>query len=133
LELQALEASRAEIEARGASIVALSMQNAANSRKSLRENKLGFPILVDGGGIVAAAFELRYALKPDMIEVYKTLGNDLPAINGESSWSLPMPGRYVIGRDGVIAYAEVNPDYTHRPDPSDLFPILDQLVRASAA
>jgi peroxiredoxin len=133
LELQALEASRAEIEARGASIVALSMQNAANSRKSLRENKLGFPILVDGGGIVAAAFGLRYSLKPEMIEVYKTLGNDLPAINGEGSWSLPVPGRYVIGRDGVIAYAEVNLDYTHRPDPSDLFPILYQLVRASAA
>jgi peroxiredoxin len=133
LELQALEASRAEIEARGASIVALSMQNAANSRKSLRENKLGFPILVDEGGAVAAAFGLRYALKPEMIEVYKTLGNDLPAINGEGSWSLPVPGRYVIGRDGVIAYAEVNPDYTHRPDPSDLFPILDQLVRSSAA
>jgi peroxiredoxin len=133
LELQALEASRAEIEARGASIVALSMQNAANSRKSLRENKLGFPILVDGGGTVAASFGLRYALKPEMIEVYKTLGNDLPAINGEDSWSLPAPGRYVIGRDGVIAYAEVNPDYTHRPDPSDLFPILDQLVRSSAA
>jgi hypothetical protein len=39
----------------------------------------------------------------------------------------------VIGRDGVIAYAEVIPDYTHRPDPSDLFPILDQLVRSNAA
>jgi hypothetical protein len=23
---------------------------------------------------------------------------------------------YVIGTDGVIAYAEVNPDYTKRPD-----------------
>jgi peroxiredoxin len=133
LELQALEASRAEIEARGASIVALSMQNAANSRKSLRENKLGFSILVDGGGTVATSFGLRYSLRPEMIEIYKTLGNDLPAINGEGSWSLPVPGRYVIGRDGVIAYAEVNPDHTHRPDPSDLFPILDQLVRSSAA
>ncbi|WP_256594984.1 MULTISPECIES: hypothetical protein [unclassified Pseudomonas] len=30
---------------------------------------------------------------------------------------LPMPGRYVIGRDGVIRYAEVNPDYTQRPEP----------------
>jgi peroxiredoxin len=133
LELQALEASRAEIEARGASIVALSMQNAANSRKSLRENKLGFPILVDEGGAVAAAFGLRYTLKPEMIDLYQTLGNDLPAINGEGSWSLPMPGRYVIGQDGVIAYAEVNPDYTHRPDPSDLFPTLDQLARSKAA
>jgi peroxiredoxin len=133
LELQALEAARSDIEARGASVVAISMQNAVNSRKSVRENKLGFPILIDAGGAVAADFGLRYSLKPDLIELYKALGNDLEVINGESSWSLPIPGRYVIGQDGVIAYAEVNPDYTRRPDPSDLFSILDQLARATAA
>lgn len=38
LELQPLEAARAEIEARGASLVSVSMQNAVNSRKSTREN-----------------------------------------------------------------------------------------------
>ena len=31
-----------------------------------------------------------------------------------------MPGRHVIGRDGVIVYADVNPDYTIRPEPEDL-------------
>ena len=40
-----------------------------------------------------------------------------------------MPARYVIGQDGVIAYAEVNADYTRRPDPEALFPVLDQLRR----
>jgi peroxiredoxin len=105
LELQALEEARSDIEARGASVVAISMQNAANSRKSVRKNKVGFPILVDAGGAVAAEFGLRYSLKPDLIELYKTLGNDLALINGETSWSLPMPGRYVIGQDGVVAYA----------------------------
>jgi len=39
----------------------------------------------------------------------------------------------VIGQDGVIAYAEINPDYTRRPEPSDVFPVLDQLKRSSAA
>ena len=35
-----------------------------------------------------------------------------------------MPGRFVIGRDQVIRYAEVNPDYTHRPEPADMLPAL---------
>ena len=39
-----------------------------------------------------------------------------------------MPARYVINRDGVTAYAEVNPDYTRRPDPSDVFSVLDVLL-----
>jgi peroxiredoxin len=90
-------------------------------------------MLIDAGGDIAAEFGLRYRLSPQMIKLNKALGNNLEVINSEDSWSLPMPGRYVIGQDGIIAYAEVNPDYTHRPDPSDLFPILDQLARARAA
>jgi hypothetical protein len=38
-----------------------------------------------------------------------------------------MPARYVIGQDGIIAYAEVNADHTRRPEPSDIFPLLDRL------
>jgi hypothetical protein len=40
--------------------------------------------------------------------------------------------RYVIGIDGVIAYAEVNPDYTKRSDPSELLPVLDKLAAQGA-
>jgi hypothetical protein len=44
-----------------------------------------------------------------------------------------MPSRYIIGRDGVIAYAGVNPDYTRRPDPEELLPVLRRLQSARAA
>lgn len=133
MELTALEAARPAIETRGASIVAVSMQNAANSRKSTRENALGFPILIDAGGVVAAQFGLRYDVSPNVLSLYKRLGNDLGVINGEDSGSLPMPGTYVIGQDGIVAYAEVNPDYTKRPDPTDLLPILDLMRRRRVA
>jgi peroxiredoxin len=58
---------------------------------------------------------------------------DLAIINGEPSWTLPMPARYVIGQDGVIAYAEVNPDYTRRPEPDELLPVLERLRSHSAS
>jgi hypothetical protein len=35
-----------------------------------------------------------------------------------------MPGRFVIGQDRLIRYAEVNPDYTHRPEAADMLPSL---------
>ena len=129
LELEALESVRKDIESYGASLVAVSMQNAANSRRSARENHLNFPILVDGGGAVAAQFGLRYELPERILELYAQLGNDLKVVNGEDSGSLPMPGLFVIGQDGIVAYAEVNPDYTKRPDPHDLLPVLEQLER----
>jgi len=133
LDLQALEAARPEIEARGAFLVAVSQQTAANSRKSQRSNNLGFPIVGDKSGELAAKFGIRWHLPEDLQAIHKQLGADLVAFNGEDSWTLPMPARYVIGQDGVIAYAEINPDYTRRPEPSDVFPVLDQLKRSNAA
>jgi peroxiredoxin len=127
LELQALQAASSAIEARGAHVVAISPQTAPNSRKSQRENKLSFPILSDEKSRVAAAFGLRFSLPDYLIELYKGFKDDLPAFNDDPAWVLPMPARYVIGTDGIIAYAEVNPDYTQRPDPAELLPVLDKL------
>jgi peroxiredoxin len=132
MELQALQQALPAFREVGAQLVAISPQNAVNSRKSLRTNRLDFPILSDPGNATAAAFGLRFALPDYLIELYKSLKNDLPAFNGDASWTLPMPGRFVIGQDGIIHYAEVNPDYTRRPDPSDLLPALrDQIARAA--
>ena len=132
-DLAALEEARAEIEARGASLVAVSEQTAPNSRKSQRQNGLGFPILVDHGGDIAARFGLRWTLPEYLRVVQKGLGADLTQFNGEDSWTLPMPARYVIPPDGTIAYAEVNADYTRRPEPSAIFPVLEQLGRRQVA
>jgi len=133
LELQALQGALPQIAARGASLVAISPQTAPNSRKSQRDHKLDFPILSDVKSEVANAFGIRFALPDYLAEVYKTFGNNLPVINDDPAWVLPMPARYVIDTDGVIAYAEVNPDYTQRPDPSELLPVLDRLRASKAA
>jgi peroxiredoxin len=133
LELQALQAALPDITDRGASLVVISPQTAPNSRKSQRENKLSFPILSDVRSEVAEAFGIRFALSDELIGLYKSFKNDLPAFNDDPSWVLPMPARYVIGADGVIAYAEVTPDYTQRPDPSELLPVLDRLLASKAA
>jgi peroxiredoxin len=133
MELQALQSALPEIAARGASLVAISPQTAPNSRKSQRDNKLGFPILSDVKSEVANAFGIRFALQDYLIDLYKSFKNDLPAFNDDPAWVLPMPARFVIGTDGIIAYAEVNPDYTQRPDPSELLPVLDRLNASKAA
>ena len=132
IELKALEEAVGDIRTRGASLVAVSMQGAADSRKSQRDNKLSFPILTDKSGELANRFGLRWTLQDYVVEYHKMFGVELPHIHGDGQWKLPMPARYVIAQDGTIAYAEVNPDYTRRPEPGDLFPVLDKLVRAAA-
>jgi len=124
MELQALQAALPAFEKLGASLVAISPQTPVNSRKSVRQNALGFPILSDPQNDVADAFGLRFALPDYLVALYKSLKNDLPGFNGDASWTLPMPARYVIAQDGTILYAEVNPDYTRRPEPEDMLPAL---------
>lgn len=130
IELQALNEVLPQVRALGADVVAISPQTPVNSRKSVRENRLDFPVLSDAGGETGAAFGLRFALPDYLVELYKKLGNDLPAFNDDPSWTLPMPARYVIGQDGIVLYSEVNPDYTHRPDPADMLPVLEKAARA---
>jgi peroxiredoxin len=132
MELQALEAAKPAFDKYGASLVAISPQTAPNSRKSVRQNKLSFPILSDVKGKVGAAFGLRFNLPDYLVELYKQLKNDLPTFNDDPSWTLPMPARYVVGQDGVILYSEVNPDYTRRPEPADLIPVLQQAAAVKA-
>jgi len=133
MELQALQAALPDFSAAGARLVAISPQNRVNSRKSVRENGLDFPILSDPGNAIAAAFGLRFTMPSYLVNLYLSLGNNLPLFNGDASWTLPMPARFVIGSDGVIAYAEVNPDYTRRPEPADMLPAIRRAQRAGVS
>jgi peroxiredoxin len=132
MELQALKAVKSQFDKYGASLVAISPQTAPNSRKSVRQNKLSFPILSDVRGKVGAAFGLRFELPDYLVELYKGLKNDLPAFHDDPNWTLPIPARYVIGQDGTILYSEVNPDYTHRPEPEDMIPVLQREAAVKA-
>lgn len=133
MDLQAIQAALPELEKRGAKLVAISPQTAPNSRRSQRENKLSFPILSDPGNETAAAFGLRFKLPDYLTDLYKNMfKNDLAVVNGDASWTLPMPARFVIAPSGKIMYAEVNPDYTRRPDPELLLPTLDDLRSLAA-
>jgi peroxiredoxin len=126
-DLRALQAVVPQIEALGASVVAISPQLPVNSKKSVREHGLTFPILSDPGNDVAARFGLRYEMPGYLVDLYKnTFKVDLSVINGDASWTLPMPARYVIDQDDSILYAEVSPNYMRRADPAEVVPVLAQ-------
>jgi peroxiredoxin len=127
LELSVLENALEEYGMRNAALVAISQQTALHNHNARRNNNLTFPILRDKGGEVAASYGLRWKIPEDLRQVHQQLGADLTIFNDEASWTLPMPARYVVGQNGVVAYAEINPDYTQRPEPDDLLPVLDAL------
>jgi peroxiredoxin len=61
--------------------------------------------------------------------LYGTFPLDLEKFNGESSWTLPIPARFVIDQEGIICAAESDPDYTTRPEPRDTLEALWAIAR----
>jgi peroxiredoxin len=84
-------------------------------------------VLRDKGNKVASQFGLIFRLPDDLRDVYRKFGIVLERYNGDDSWTLPMPGRFILDQQGAILNAEVHPDYTKRPEPHDIIEILEAL------
>ena len=113
----------------GASLVAISPQLPEHNRELIRSRGLGFEVLTDAGNEVAAKFGLRFALPTYLREIYASFPLDIAAYNGDASWTLPMPARFIVDRRGIIRYAHSDPDYTTRPEPEDTVAALRALVK----
>lgn len=92
------------------------------------KQKLTYPVLWDENSVVADAFGLAFSLPDDLRAVYKGFGIDLPVTNGDPSWRLPIPSRFVIDQEGVVHSVEADPDYKYRPEPETTLDVLRKLV-----
>lgn len=131
IELRAIMAASHDIQSLGASLVVVSQQTPDNSLETQRRNGLSFVSLVDAGGELAHAFGLRWKVSDELRAVEEGRGMDLAAFNGDPSWTLTMPARYVLAPSGMIEYADISIDYTQRGDPSELIPVLAHLAARS--
>jgi peroxiredoxin len=85
-------------------------------------------LLSDPGNQVAAKFGLVHGFPEDLKQLYLQFNIDLEKYNGDDTWTLPMPARYIVDQDAVIRYAEVDPDYTVRPEPADTVAALKEML-----
>lgn len=108
-----------DIREAGASLVVISPQLAEHSAKIAKRHKLTFDVLSDPGNQVARQFGIVHTLPEELQELYRGFKLDLAHFNGDDSWTLPMPARFIIRQGGTIASAEADPDYTKRPEPSE--------------
>jgi peroxiredoxin len=92
------------------------------------KQKLTYPIVWDEQSKVAEAFGLAFVLPDDLKQVYLGFGNDLAVRNGDPSWRLPVPARFVIDAEGIVRSVEADPDYTHRPEPESTLAALRKVV-----
>lgn len=106
-------------------IVALSPMTGERTDALAEKLKLGFPLLSDPGNACARRLDLVFAIEPEVREVYRAKGLNLPDYNGDDSWELPVTGVFVLDESRRVLYAWAESDYTRRPDPETLLAALD--------
>jgi len=128
IELRSLQRWLPDIEALGASLVAISPEMPDRTLMTVQSNALTFPVLFDKGNEVARQFRLTHQIDPQVVRYQLGNGNDVAAYNGMDTAEVPLPATYVIGADGVVRYAFVDADYTRRADPEVLVGVLRDLA-----
>jgi peroxiredoxin len=123
-QMEAMNFVLPQIELAGATLAAISPQTVKQSFFMRDQHKLQFPLLSDAGNGVARQFGLAYRVSNEQRALYQRTFVNLPFVNGDESWELPIPATYIIGRDGTVLYASANEDYTERPEPRDILRLL---------
>ena len=142
-QMEAMNAIVPQLEQFGASLAAISPQTVHQSYLMADQHKLRFPLLSDPGNNVARQFGLVYRVPDYQQEIYSRAFTNLPFINGDPSWELPIPATFIVANhnhrehwvspredteDGYrILFSSANPDYTDRPEPADILDVLAQL------
>ena len=132
LELRAFQRLLPDIEAAGASLVAISPEKPDDSLSTAEKNALTFEVLSDVGQKVGRAFRLVYDFSDELKSAYNGFDLDIPAKNGTvGEWALPISATYIIDRDGLIVYAYTDADYRDRADPIDILAVLKRTAAAA--
>jgi len=100
-------------------MVAIGPQIERQSDFMASQHGLPFPVLHDPGCALAEQFGLVYTVPEYHQHYYRSILVNIPFVNGEPSWRLPLPATYVINREGRVAFAEAHADFRVRPEPEE--------------
>ena len=119
ININALVEAHRELPASGGQIVAImpDLQKFVTELKS--ESNVPFPILTDMDNGYALSLNLTIWVGAEVQKMMEGR-RDLPTFQGNSSWMLPIPATFVVGRDGLIRARFIDPDYRNRMMISDM-------------
>jgi len=125
-ELQEYQALQKTIKDKGAQFIALVPDLKRYINRTKKRFNFTFPIYRDEDNQIAKKFGLAFTLDKKVIEFYRDFKISLPESHGNNKQEIPMPGTYVINRQGLIVFAYFNADPAKRADPQTVLKALKQ-------
>jgi peroxiredoxin len=113
ININALAQAHKEIAADGGQIVAIMPDRQKFVAELKTQSNVPFPILTDMDNGYALSLNLAIWVGQEVQKMLEGF-RDLPTFQGNSSWMLPIPATFVVGRDGLIRARFIDPDYRKR-------------------
>ena len=110
ININALAQAHKDIAAEGGQIVAIMPDRQKFVAEFRSQSNVPFPILTDMDNGYALSLNLTIWVGAEMQKMMEGR-QDLPTFQGNSSWMLPIPATFVVGRDGYIKARFMDPDY----------------------
>ena len=98
-------------------LVAITPQIAEKNIEMVEKHGITFAMLSDPGTAYLSQLGIKFQVPDEVKKIYSGFGIDLVATNGDDSWTLPMPTRLLVTPDGIVRAADIDPNYTARPEP----------------
>jgi peroxiredoxin len=124
LNTNALAKAQKEIDDEGSQIVAIMPDRQQFAEAFKTESKARFPILTDMDNGYALSLNLVIWVGAEMERMISAAGSDIPNYQGNTSWMLPIPATFVVGKDGKVKARFVDPDYRKRMAIEDMIAAL---------
>lgn len=123
-ELEAWQALQPTLRRHRALMVAISPQTARQNAFTIDRHNLTFPVLSDPASAYAEQFRLAYTVPEPTRLYFRSMLVNIPFLNGDETWRLPLPATYVLDPNGTVLYAESFADHRIRPEPADALAVL---------
>jgi peroxiredoxin len=120
LMLAALTEALPEIEAAGATLLALTPETGGLPLTMKTYHQARFEVLSDVDFGVGLGAGVVFHIPPLYRARLASSGLDIPRRHGIGDWFLPVPSTFILTPDGAIAWRFLDVDFSHRPEPADI-------------
>ena len=127
MHLHALQKNLPGFQQYGAGLIAITPQTPDKSAEQIEKDSYPFEVLSDLDNQVMQDYKLYFRIPDELVAVYKKIGLDIESYNGEGRNELPVPGTFVIDRQGVVRAMHADTDYKKRMEPAAIIEALKAL------
>jgi len=130
-EMKDINENLLEIQAENAVVLAIAPQTVEKAIKLQKEHAYEFTLLSDPTFQTIRDYKIDFAVHQEIQNIYMNkFFLDIPKLNSNAGWELPVPATFIIDNQGVVRSSFVQMDYTRRMSASDIIAELKRINRS---